>query len=341
MKISNYIKDRVVPILFSLLILFSITIILFLFNINSYLIILINLILLMNYFIIFLYSYYRKRKFYNSLIKSLNSLDKKYLITEIITKPDFNEGIILTDILYEIDKSMIENINKYKFSIDEFKEYLELWCHEIKTPISTTNLIIDNNYNEVTKSIKEELDKIENYVEQVLYYSRSDSVKEDYIINEINLKKVIEKVIKRNKKQLINKKIKVNIKEIYNIKSDQKWLEFIINQIIINCIKYSKNKDSNIEITMKKNNNSKILSIEDNGIGIEKEDISRVFDKGFTGSNGRKKYSSTGIGLYLCKKLCLKLGHDITIDSKINTYTRVDIIFPNNSLTEVVNITKM
>lgn len=341
MKLNNYIKDRLLPILFSIIILFSITIILYLFNINIYLIIMIDLILLSNYLVIFLYSYYRKNKFYNNLIKSLSLLDKKYLITEIIEKPDFNEGIILTDILYEINKSMIENINEYKFSIKEFKEYLELWCHEIKTPISTTNLIIENNQNDVTKSIREELDKIENYVEQVLYYSRSDNVKEDYIITEVDLKKLIEKTVKKNKKQLINKNIKVEIENIYNIKSDQKWLEFIINQIIINCIKYSKDNNSKILISMKKNNNNKILSIEDNGIGIEKEDINRVFDKGFTGTNGRKKYSSTGIGLYLCKKLCLKLGHNITIESKVNEYTRIDIIFPDNSLTEVVNITKM
>ncbi len=109
-------------------------------------------------------------------------------------------------------------------------------------------------------------------------------------------------------------------------------MEFIINQIIINSIKYSKEKDAYIKVSYKNNKNNVMLFIEDNGIGIDSTEIEKVFNKGFTGTNGRKKYNSTGIGLYLCKKLCDKLGHNITISSKINEKTTVTIIFPNNSL---------
>ena len=227
---------------------------------------------------------------------------------------------------------MIENINKYKLKSEDFTEYLEAWCHEIKTPIQTTNLIIENNQNKITKSIEEELKKQENYIDQIMYYVRSNNVDKDYIIKKTNLKQVIDKVITKNKKDLINKKVKIDIKVQDYVYSDSKWLEFIINQILINSIKYTK---ENPEIIIKqiKTKENVILSIKDNGIGIKKEEQNKVFNKGFTGTNGRKEKNSTGIGLYLVKKLTEKLGHNIKLISKENIGTEVQIIFPVNSLT--------
>ncbi len=334
MNLKTYLKDKYINILISIITLILTATILLIFKINIYLIIMIITILIINYLIILSYSYLRKKSFYNNLDKCMSALDQKYLITEIIKEPNFLEGELLVDYLYDIDKSMIERINKYKYSSNDFKDYLELWCHEIKTPISTSKLIIENNKNKTTNSINEELEKIDNYVEQVLYYARSENVEKDYLIVDTDIKKVVEKVIKKNKKSLITKKIKVIIKDLYNVKSDSKWLEYIINQIIINCIKYSKNKDASIEISMKKNKNNKFLYIKDNGIGIEANEIERVFDKGFTGTNGRKIYSSTGIGLYLCKKLCQKLGCDISISSKLNQETTITIVFPESHIIE-------
>ena len=170
-----------------------------------------------------------------------------------------------------------------------------------------------------------------------MYYVRSNKVEKDYIIKKTNLRKVIDNVITKNKKDLINKKIKIDIKVKDYVYSDSKWLEFIINQIIINSIKYTK---ENPEIIIKqiKTKENVILSIKDNGIGIKKEEQNKVFNKGFTGTNGRKNNNSTGIGLYLVKKLTEKLGHNIKIISKENIGTEVQIIFPVNSLTN--NLTK-
>lgn len=334
MKLIDYVKDKVLEIFICLIAIMVVVFLLTMFNLNILLVTYIPVIMFLSYLLSFFHSFFKKKKFYNDINKKLWELDKKYYITEIIKKPDFLEGNLLYNFLYEINKSMIEDINDYKYNNEEFKDYIELWCHEIKTPITTSKLIVDNNKNKTTESILEEINKIDSYVEQVLFYARSENVEKDYIITEVNLKSIIEKVIKRNKKDLIAKKIQIEMNNFEIVNSDGKWLEFIINQILLNSIKYSNEKNAKISFDVIKNKNSSLLTIEDNGIGIADYEIDRVFDKGFTGSNGRKKYNSTGIGLYLCKKLCKRLGHEIKIESSLGKNTKVTIVFPTNSMLE-------
>lgn len=332
MKISEYIKDKAFTLLISFISFVIIIFLLFFLDAHLLLKIMIPFVLIVTYLICLIRDYCKRNTFYKHFNKVLSELDKKYLITEIIIKSPFYEGNLFMEYLYEINKSYNEELNKYKYSFNEFKEYIELWCHEIKTPIATAKLTIENETN--NSNINEELEKIENYIEQVLYYARSEVVEKDYFINKINLKDIVNNCIKKNKKDLIFKKIKItNFNEDILIESDPKWLEFIINQVIANSIKYAKNKNAKIEFSYIINQNSIFLNINDNGIGIKDEDISKVFNKGFTGSNGRKKYNSTGIGLYLSQKLCTKLGHNISIMSKENMYTKITIIFPINSMT--------
>jgi len=340
MRLIDYLKDKYKEILISIISSLIILSLLYVFKTNIVLISFIIFILVINFIIIFVIDYIKRRMFYNNTQKLLNSLDQKYLITEMIKEPNFIDGKIFLEYLYEIDKSMHEYINKYKNISNEFIEYIELWCHEIKTPLATSDLIIENNTSSITLSIKEEIDKIDNFIEQVLYYARSGSVEQDYIIKETNLKDVVNTVIKRNKKVLINKKIRVEISKLDNVDTDSKWIEFILNQIIINSIKYSKDSNSFLKIYSKENKNNIILYIEDNGIGIDSSEIDKVFNKGFTGTNGRKKYKSTGIGLYLCKKLCDKLGHSISLTSKLNEGTKVMIVFPKSSMVSDLQINK-
>lgn len=331
MNIKNYITDHLTYIITYIISNILIITLLNIFSINKIAKLLIITLILIQ-IIPLIVKYIKENLFYKKLDKTLEKLDQKYLITEIIKKPNFLEGQLLCDYLYIIDKSMIENINKYKLKSEDFIEYLEAWCHEIKTPIQTTNLIIENNQNKITKSIEEELKKQENYIDQIMYYVRSNNVEKDYIIKKTNLKKIIDNIIIKNKKDLINKKIKINIDIKEQVYTDSKWLEFIINQIIINSIKYTA-KNPVIDIKTIKTKENIILSIKDNGIGIKKEEQNKVFNKGFTGTNGRKNKNSTGIGLYLAKKLTNKLGHNIKINSKENEFTEVLIIFPVNSLT--------
>ena len=279
-----------------------------------------------------------KQRFYKNLEDTLNNLDDKYLISEIIKVPSFMEGKILKDLLEQINKSMVENVNKYKYKQEDYKEYIELWIHEIKIPIASSKLIIENNKNQTTKSIDEELQKIENYIEQALYYARSNTVEKDYYVKKVNLKDIVNESIKKNKNVLIHEKISVNIHDLdLEVNTDNKWIIFILNQIIQNSIKYKKqDKNLEIEIYAKQGKENVILYIKDNGIGIKKGEITRVFEKGFTGTNGRligKK--STGIGLYLCKNLCNKLGIAIELNSVQNEGTELRLVFPKSSYIDI------
>ncbi len=335
MRLSEFLKEKIINFITITLVIITIEIFLMPYSINTLIKIYIPISILFSYLLIVFIEYLKKKNFYNNLTKNLEKLDKKYLIPEIIDKADFLEGKILINTLKEIEKSMAEHVNEYKFANEEYKEYIELWIHEIKTPIAVSKMIVENNPSEITKNINEEIEKVEYFVEQALFYARSNNVEKDYIIKPMNLQKIINSVILKNKRSFISKKIKLNIhdvdKEVY---SDSKWMAFILNQIIINSIKYSKKDKAEIEIFSEEYKDNTVLYIKDNGIGIESDNLPRVFEKGFTGENGRKINKSTGIGLYLCKKLCDKLGQNIEINSVLNMETVVKIYFPKNSFTK-------
>ncbi|WP_373599799.1 ATP-binding protein [Paraclostridium bifermentans] len=279
---------------------------------------------------VILVDYYRKKSFFQNFNDTLDSLDEKYLITEMVDSPSFIEGKIFYESLYEIDKSMHEEIDVYKKSVNDFKEYIEMWIHEVKLPIASTTLILHNNKEDAPKKIKDQINRIENYVEEVLYFVRSDNAEKDYIIKHCNLEDIINPVIRRNKDSLLLKKIFLEIEDLNHVVlTDSKWMGFIINQIISNSIKYSK-ENPKIKIEAKAIDDEVVLEIEDNGIGINEKDINKVFNKSFTGENGRKISSSTGMGLYLVKKLCDKLGHKVKVESQVGEFTKISICFSNN-----------
>lgn len=299
-------------------------------------IVVLALIWFMPIFIFILLDFFSKRKFYNDLIEITNKLDKKYLLPEVIKRPKSYEGQILYEVLQESNRAMHEHVNEYKILQSEYRDYIEAWVHEIKTPIALTKLVAENSEGKTKTIIQNETKKIEGYVEQVLYYSRSTHVSKDYIIKEFHIKETLKSVIRNNRYDLINGGFQIDIEEVKGkVITDEKWLEFIINQIIVNSIKYKKESNSKIKAYTNITAEKLILTIEDNGIGIIEKDINKVFNKGFTGHNGRIFGKSTGIGLYLCKKLCLKLGLNITLSSKYEEGTRVNIIFPLGNLTNL------
>ncbi len=337
MSIGEFIKEKMVVIISNMLLFIILAVILITINVN---VIIISFAFCIWFFPLISYmalEFIKFKNYYDEINNILENLDKKYLLPAVIKEANFIQGEKLNSILKEISRDMHENIKYYKDMQVEYREYIETWVHEIKTPIASTKLIIENNRDEVTNKIDFQIDRIEGFIEQVLYYSRSDDVSKDYIIKQINLDNVVRNVVKRNYRDFIHKKIKLDIKNINEIVfSDTKWNEFIINQIIGNSIKYSSNIEPMISIYSIKKANSVMLTIEDNGVGIIDKDINRVFEKGFTGENGRKFSKSTGMGLYLCEKLCSKLGLKITIDSEVNKGTKVTLIFP---LSDMVNFT--
>lgn len=276
----------------------------------------------------------QKKAFYNSLLQSLDSLDKKYLLSEMLDEPPFLEGKILCEVTKQTNKSMNDEIAEYRRASQEYREYIETWVHEVKTPISSSKLIIENDKNQTTMNLNEELSKIENYVDQALFYSRSNTVEKDYIIKQTTLKELVNSVLKKNSTLFIEAKISVETSALDKVVfTDVKWTDFILGQILMNSIKY-RSKEPKIQIYGLRNENSVTLTIEDNGIGIPKADLGRVFEKGFTGANGRTSAKSTGIGLYLCKKLCTKLNLGISIASTAYSGTVVSIVFPKSNMFE-------
>ena len=336
MRFSNFIKEKMILIIGTILAISSVEILLFAYNISIVIRIYCTFIIVFVVALAIITEYKKKKVYYEQLIKNIEDLREKYLISEIIRTPNFIEGKILKDILQDTGKSMLENVNYYKNVQEDYKEYIELWIHEVKIPIAASKLIIENNKNPITKSIDEELDKVENYTEQALFYARSNAVEKDYIINKTNLKEIVAGSILKNKITLLNEKVSIELTNLKDeqVYTDSKWAIFIVNQIIQNAIKYSKENDKKIEIFSKEKSDKVILYIKDNGIGIKKGEITRVFEKGFTGENGRIiGQKSTGIGLYLCKKLCNKLGLGIELNSEKDKGTEVRIIFPKNSYT--------
>lgn len=337
MDFKLFFKEKAIAILLLLFGIITIEIFLMAYNVGMFIKIYIPLIIMGLYMISIIIEYFKRKKFYDNLLKILEELDEKYLITEIIKTPNFLEGQILKNSLEQIDKSMLENVNKYKYMTEDYKEYIELWIHEIKIPIATSKMVIENNKNAITKSIDEELDKVENYIEQALFYARSNTVEKDYYIRKVVLKEIVNESIKKNKSSLIQEKISIDIHDLeIEVNTDNKWIVFILNQIIQNSIKYRKKENSVMEIYANQGKENVILYIKDNGIGIKQGEITRVFEKGFTGTNGKlSNKKSTGIGLYLCKKLCNKLGIGIELNSVQNEGTEVKLVFPKDSYIEL------
>ena len=257
---------------------------------------------------------YKKLKFLEKNIIN----DREDLPKSLDIRIDYYHKII--EKLYEeLEKLTQENRQKNTDMVD----YYSMWVHQIKTPIAAMNFLLDNEEVD-QKNLQQELFKIECYVEMVLTYIRLDSTSSDYVITKINLDEVVKDSVKKYATIFINKKIKLNfVSHETMIISDKKWLSFAIEQILGNSVKYS---NTGGEITIETCENK--LIVEDNGMGIKEEDLPRIFEKGFTGFNGRYEKKSSGLGLYLCKKTLDKLGHHIEISSKVGEGTRIEITFP-------------
>ena len=333
MKFSDYLKEKL-PLIFAYgSVTLLILIVLLAFNVYYTGIIMVVFLLVVLGLILFFYQFYQKKSFYDKFYMVFNNLDNKVLIHETADDANFIDGRILLDILRETDKYKIEEINKYKYLFEEFREFMELWVHEIKTPLSAINLICENNKNKVTNSINEEIRKIDGFIEMILFYARSQMPENDYLIKNCKLNDIINKVIIRNKNSFLEKNIRLDMHDlVVKVRTDSKWMEFIINQIVVNSIKYTLNNPL-IEIYSVSDKERVSLIIRDNGIGISQKDLPRVFEKGFTGENGRSKYNATGMGLYLVKKLCLALGNNVIIDSIEGVGTTVKIVCPLGSFT--------
>ena len=224
-----------------------------------------------------------------------------------------------TNLILNLNKEYKNYISKSDIAKSDMIDYYTMWVHQIKTPISAMKLLIQTSESEISSDLSSELFKIEQYVEMVLSYIRLGSNENDFVIKEYDLDNIVRQAIRKYAPLFIRKKINLDFQPTnYKVLTDEKWLVFVIEQLLSNAIKYTnKGKISIYPLEDKK------LVIEDTGIGISQEDIPRIFDKGFTGYNGRTDKKATGLGLYLCKNILDKLSHKISIESEVGVKTKV------------------
>ena len=270
-------------------------------------------------FSIDLFQYYKRNKLLQDLKNNTTlNIDKLPDPKDIIEK-DYQ------DLVHAIYKENIQVNYNAEISRSKLIDYYTLWAHQIKTPIAAMRLILQGEESEQNSELSMELFKIEEYVEFVLQYLRIESISSDLILKKYSLDDIVKQAIRKYARMFIRKRIKLNFDELNcEVLTDEKWLVFVIEQILSNALKYT--KEGSISIYVDKLS-EKTLVIEDTGIGIREEDLTRIFERGFTGYNGRWNKTSTGLGLYLCKQILSKLSHGITIESEVDKGTKVMIDF--------------
>ena len=204
--------------------------------------------------------------------------------------------------------------------MSDMQDYFTLWAHQIKTPIAAMRLILQTRPENSAGELSQELFRVEQYVEMVLNYLRLDSDSTDFVFRTCALDDIIRQCVRKYAKQFIRRKISLEYEgTALQVLTDEKWLCFVIEQLLSNALKYT--NTGSIRVFTR----GETLVIEDTGIGIAPEDLPRVFEKGYTGYNGRTDKKATGIGLYLCKRILQKLGHEISISSVVGQGTSVSI----------------
>ena len=281
------------------------------------------------------FTYWKRKRQMQRLLDMTGQLSERYLISEVMELPEQAEDQVYYRILKMAGKSMLEQISEVKRERLEYREYIEQWIHEIKTPITAMKLLCENHRTDWTKELLLELEKTTRFTEQALYYARSEHTEKDYSVREMALSNVVHQAIADNKYLLLQNGIHLEVEEMQDtVYSDEKWVRFILNQLIVNAVKY-RSEQPILHFSASRQQDQVVLVVEDNGIGIPSADLPRIFEKGFTGQNGRTVQQSTGIGLYLCKRLCEKLGIGIIADSSDHG-TAISLSFHINCLIQEV-----
>lgn len=330
MKLSEFLKDKILILLLNLVCLLLLSSFLRMCGNSESVIILIQIIWLLILGIWVFTEYLRRRAFFKKADCILQQTDQQYLLGELLPKSHRLEDQLYRDMIRRSNKSVIERINEIEDDRNAYQEYIETWVHEIKAPITGIALICENQRGSGIQefhTVAMENRRIENYVNMVLYLARSKDVYKDYLIQKYNLAEITSHVLASNRLYLIQNHVSAEIIGDAVVYTDEKWISFILDQIILNSVKYS-GENPQIRFEIVKKEAGVILSVQDNGTGIPDNEIGRIFDKGFTGSNGRTHERSTGMGLYLCKVLCGKLGIDISAHSEKNHGTRMELFFP-------------
>ena len=297
-------------------------------------------ILLIVFLLVFLtvnmFDFFQQRARLLELKSILDGLDRKYLFTECVPQPKGLFERRLFDLARLAGRDMTGAVSDAQASQREYREYVERWVHEIKAPLTAARLICRELDGDTRRKLTAELSQIEAHVERALFYARAENPEQDCLFRQIELEKIAAQAIENHRSLLIQNGIRVEMENMNcAVYTDEKWAVFILGQLLQNAARY-RGPEPVITLSAKPLGRQTQLIVHDNGIGIPAHELPRVFERGFTGSNGRIRGGSTGIGLYLCRKLAVFLELELRMDSQEGTGTTVTLTFPAKQ-----NLTKL
>ena len=266
--------------------------------------------------------YYNAHKARINLLQNVEILDEELPKPQTLAEADYQEMVRSLKEAY--DRNLRERQRERRESMD----YYTTWVHQIKTPISVMRMTLQGEDTEENRELLAELFRTEQYVEMALNWMRLGSDSSDFLFREYALDQILRQAIHKYAPQLVRNRIRLTYEPTdVTVLTDEKWLLFIIEQILSNAVKYARNSSLTISVTP-----DKMLRIADTGIGIAPEDVPRIFEKGFTGYNGRGDKKSTGLGLYLCRLTAEKLSHKIGVESTVGQGTTFSIDLHRDAL---------
>ena len=333
MKIKDYIKSNKIWLICNAVIFAIINCILYsssTINKSFQDIMYMDILIFITVFIAVIYGFIREKKKYSDILQGNEVLENKV--------NDFYLNV-LSNMLERQKLEYLEKEESLKNNINDFEDYIAKWVHDIKINIAVVYLLLENLEEDEAQKIMSQMKQMEFRVNQVLYVTRANNYNLDIQSEQVAVKDEIRKAIKENAEFFMNKNIEITVDvEDFNIISDKKWIYYIFSQIINNSSKYT-NENGQLHIYSEEDSKAYYLHIKDNGIGIPKEDINRIFNKGFTGKNGRTRTKSTGIGLYYTKKMCNNLSIDLKVESEEGQYA--EFILGFNKLEDYFDVTPM
>lgn len=283
-----------------------------------------------------LYDFFRQRTYLRELEAIWDGLDQKYLFAECVPLPKGLYERRLFALTRRAGRAMTGAVSDAEASQREYREYVERWVHEIKAPITASRLICRDLDGETRRKLTAELAQIEANIERALFYARAENPEQDCLLRQADLGKIASQAIENHRSLLIQSGVRVETEGLNCIVyTDEKWAVFILGQLLQNAARY-RGAEPVITLSAKPLGKQIQLVVQDNGIGIPSYELPRVFDRGFTGSNGRSRGGSTGMGLYLCKKQASFLELGLHIVSREGEGTAVMLTFPAKE-----NLTKM
>jgi signal transduction histidine kinase len=331
---ASFLKDRVLLIVLFVSFLLFLAAVLFVLQASPagiYFIIVIALIGFAGYLI---YDYVRQAPFWHSLEEASELLDRGTHFGDLVNNPITTPEHVAHEAALAVSRAGYDELNELRAQAKANSEYIELWVHEIKTPLSAAQLVAKRMTGPDALTLRRELERMDDMISQALFAARTDSLERDYLIREVKLLDIAREVSKSHMHYLtsLDVALEMRIDPALTVFADKIWLEFIVTQLLINAAKYDAKTVIFDAFILEDESSSSctILEIKDDGCGVPASDVPRVFDRGFTGEVGRAHGSATGMGLYLVARMCMSMGLGIMFASEEGVGSRVQISFPHD-----------